>query len=44
MPEYLASVLKYGNNQAFLIVCLLVDRDDVTHDLLTKLEETESSQ
>jgi hypothetical protein len=39
MPGYMASVLKYGNNQAFAIVCLLVDRDEVTHDLLTRLDE-----
>jgi hypothetical protein len=39
IPGYLASVLKYGNNQAFVIVCLLVDRDDITHNLLMKLEE-----
>jgi hypothetical protein len=39
MPGYLCSVLKYGNNQAFVIVCLLIDSDDVTHDLLTRLEE-----
>jgi hypothetical protein len=39
IPVYLASILKYGNNQAFVIVCLLLDRGEVTPDLLTKLED-----
>jgi serine/threonine protein kinase len=39
IPVYLSSVLKYGNNQAFIIVCLFVDRDEATADLLIALEQ-----
>jgi hypothetical protein len=39
IPVYLSSVLKYGNNQAFVIVCLFVDREEATTELLTALEQ-----
>jgi serine/threonine protein kinase len=36
---YLASVLKYGNDEAFVVICLILDRAEATPELLAKLEE-----
>ena len=39
IPRYLASVLRYGNNQQFVIVCILINRDRVTSEFLAHLED-----
>ena len=39
IPKYLSAVLKYGDNQEFVMICLLIDRDGATREFLLSLEE-----
>ena len=39
IPKYLSAILKYGDNQEFVMICLLIDRDGATREFLLSLEE-----
>lgn len=39
IPRYVASVMRYGNNQQFVIACILINRDRATSEFLQELED-----
>lgn len=39
IPRYLTSILKYGDNQQFVVVCLLLTSDNADRDFLAVLDD-----